>query len=205
MKPDFEKVFTFLRNRPMDVPLDVFGDNPYHALVSTVMSARTNDDTTLVAAKRLFQAAPTIGDLAKMTEEEIVKLIYPVGFYKTKAKNIKKLAQTLVEQFNSEVPQTREELISLPGVGRKTANLVLNRAFNKPAIAVDIHVHRITNMLGWVNTKEPEETEQALMDLVPEKYWSEMNTLFVSIGRQNRSITKLKQILEENGLINSQA
>jgi endonuclease III len=203
MTIDFEKTFQVLRQEPVDVPLEVFHSDPYQALVSTVMSARTNDDTTLVAARKLFSTAPDIETLAKLQETEIAKLIFPVGFYKTKAKNLKKLAQKLMDDFEGQVPSTREELMDLPGVGRKTANLVLNRAFDKPAIAVDTHVHRITNMLGWVQTNSPEKTEIALMQLVPEKYWSEMNKLFVSLGRQKRSINKLEEFLKEHDLINS--
>ncbi len=117
---------------------------------------------------------------------KLPSLFSPLDSIKQKQKNLKKLAQKITEEFSGEIPETREELMSLPGVGRKTANLVLNRAFNKPAIAVDIHVHRITNMLGWVDTTDPEDTEEVLMGIIPQKYWTEMNTLFVSLGRQNR-------------------
>lgn len=130
------------------VPLEIFGDDPYKTLISTLMSSRTNDDTTLAAAERLFAKAPNIKALTKFSEEEIATLIFPVGFYKTKARHIKLLAEKIVKEFGGHVPQTREELTTLPGVGRKTANLVLNRAFGKPAIAVDTHVHRISNILG---------------------------------------------------------
>lgn len=182
------------------VPLEIFEDS-YKVLISTVMSARTNDDTTLPAAKRLFEKAPDINSLNKLSEKEIVKLIYPVGFYKTKAKNIKKLTKKILEEFSGEIPNTREELMTLPGVGRKTANLVLNRAFNKPAIAVDTHVHRICNILGWVKSDNPEETERQLIQNLPQIYWSDMNRLFVSIGRQYRSEKQLRNFLEENNLL----
>ena len=123
-------------------------------------------------------------------------MIYPVGFYKTKAKHLTKLAKLITK-----APKTREGLMKLPGVGRKTANLVLNRAFGIPAIAVDTHVHRISNLLGWVKTKTPEQTEKELIKILPTKYWPEVNRLFVSIGRQFISKKRLEEFLEENKLI----
>jgi endonuclease III len=197
----FQKVYDVFEKNYVLVPLEIFRDNPFQTLVATMMSARTNDDTTVIAAKRLFAKAPDPDTLAKLSEEEIAKLIYPVGFYKTKAKQLKVIALRLIEQFEGHVPKTRDELMSLPGVGRKTANLVLNRAFGIPAIAVDTHVHRISNMLGWVHTKTPEHTEVALMELLPHKYWTQMNNLFVSIGRQFRSHKKLVEFLMKNDLI----
>ena len=165
------------------------------------MSARTNDDTTLVAAKRLFQKAPDVKSLDKLSEEEISKLIYPVGFYKTKSKHLKLLASKLLKEFDGKVPKTREELITLPGVGRKTANLVLNRAYKIPAISVDTHVHQITNMLGWVHTKSPEKTEIELNKILPKKYWNDINRYFVSIGRQFTSKKRLVEFLKTEGLV----
>jgi endonuclease-3 len=193
---DFEKVFKLFKKKYVLVPLEVFGSDPYKTLISTLMSARTNDDTTLAAAKRLFEKAPTLKSLRGLDENSIAKLIYPVGFYKTKAKHIKKLANMI-----NQVPKTREELVKLPGVGRKTANLVLNRAFKIPAIAVDVHVHRITNLLGWVKTKTPEKTELELIRVLPKKYWPDTNKLFVSIGRQFTSKKKLEDFLKSNQLI----
>ncbi len=201
-KVGYLKVFKVFRKNYLLVPLEIFGSDPYKTLISTLMSARTNDSTTLLAAKRLFEKAPDIKKLNDLTEMQISKLIYPVGFYKTKAKHIKVLARTVLERFDGQVPKTREELVTLPGVGRKTANLVLNRAFDIPAIAVDTHVHRISNLLGWVNTKSPEKTELALTKDLPKKYWPEMNKLFVSIGRQFTSKKKLTEFLKKEGLIN---
>jgi len=186
------------------IPLEAFENNPYKILISTLMSARTNDDTTFVASSRLFEKAPTIFDLLNLPTPEIEKLIYPVGFYKTKAKHINKLSRIVVEEFKGNVPKSRERLMLLPGVGRKTANLVLNRAFGYPAIAVDTHVHRITNMLGWVSTKTPIETEKELMRIIPQKYWTKMNKLFVSLGRKYRSKIKLNEFLIQNNLIKTQ-
>lgn len=180
----------------MLVPLEIFGDDPYKTLVSTIMSARTNDDTTLAASKRLFKTAPTLDALNKLDTNVIEKLIYPVGFYKTKAKHLKEMSGMIIT-----VPKTREKLMALPGVGRKTANLVLNRAFGIPAIAVDTHVHRISNLLGWVKTKTPEETEKELVKVLPEKYWPATNKLMVSIGRQFTSKKKLVEFLKNKNLL----
>ncbi len=165
------------------------------------MSARTNDDTTLKAANRLFNKAPNIKGLDRLDQSEIEKLIYPVGFYKTKAKHLKLLARTVLTSFGGKVPNTRDELIKLPGVGRKTANLVLNRAFGIPAISVDTHVHQISNLLGWVHTKTPERTEKELIKILPKKYWSDINRLFVSIGRQYTTRMKLTEFLKGEELI----
>jgi endonuclease-3 len=136
-----------------------------------------------------------------MGQDNIEKLIYPVGFYKTKAKHLKELSKKVLSDFEGNIPKTRTELILLPGVGRKTANLVLNRAFDIPAIAVDTHVHRISNMLGWVNTKTPEKTETELIKFLPKSYWSRTNKLFVSTGRQFTTTKRLNDFLKEKGLI----
>ena len=165
------------------------------------MSARTKDDTTLLAAKRLFEKAPNIEALDRLDESEIRNLIYPVGFYRTKAKHIKSLSKTILEKFAGQVPSAQKELTTLPGVGIKTANLVLNRAFNISAIAVDTHVHRISNLLGWVHTKTPEQTERELVKILPKRYWPDTNRLFVSIGRQFTSKKKLIEFLKEEELI----
>ena len=165
------------------------------------MSSRTNDDTTKAAANRLFAKAPNIKVLGKLSEPEIRNLIYPVGFYKTKAKHLKDLAGSLLTRYRGKVPTTREDLMRLPGVGRKTANLVLNRAFGIPTISVDTHVHQISNLLGWVHTKTPEQTEKELIKILPKKYWSEINRLFVSIGRQYTTKKKLTEFLKKEKLV----
>ncbi len=198
---NIDKVFGVFRKNYTEIPLEIFGSNPYRSLVSTVMSARTNDTTTLAAANRLFDVAPTFDQLAKLDQLQIQKLIYPVGFYKTKSKHLRELARTVLAKYNGKVPMTRPDLISLPGVGRKTANLVLNRAFGIPAIAVDTHVHRISNMLDWVHTKTPEQTERELIKIIPKRYWPETNRLFVSIGRQFTSKKKLEEFLRKEKLI----
>ncbi len=187
---------TFKRNYIL-VPLEAFGKDPYKTLISTILSARTKDEVTLDASCRLFNKAPSIQELKKLNIEEIKKLIYPVGFYKTKAKHLNILARLNIIS----IPKTRDELMKLPGVGRKTANLVLNRAFNIPAIAVDTHVHRICNTLGWVKTKTPEQTEKKLVKILPIKYWPETNRLFVSIGRQYTTNKKLIEFLKKEKLL----
>lgn len=172
------------------MPLEVFGKNPYKTLISTILSSRTKDEVTLERSQELFKVAPNLKRLDNLSELEIRNLIYPVGFYKTKAKYLKKLNIT-------KVPKTRERLMKINGVGRKTANLTLNRAFNIPAIAVDTHVHRICNLLGWVKTKTPEQTEKELIKILPKKYWHEVNRLFVSIGRQHTTNKKLTEFLKK--------
>lgn len=157
--------------------------DPYKVLISTVLSLRTKDETTKEASLRLFERAPDIFKLKELSEEEIEKLIYPVGFYKTKAKNLKKIAKIIVDKYDGVVPSDLDELLKLPNVGRKTANLVLAKGYNIPAICVDIHVHRISNRLGLVKTKTPIETEFALSKILPKKYWIEFNDLLVPFGQ----------------------
>ncbi len=197
----FDKVFKVFEKHYILVPLEIFGNDPYKTLVSTLMSARTKDDTTLISAKRLFKKAPNIERLNQLGQLEIEKLIYPVGFYKTKSSHIKDLARLILTSYDGKVPKTQKELTTLPGVGVKTANLVLNRAFGIPAIAVDTHVHRISNLLGWVKTKTPEQTEKELIKVLPKKYWSDINRLMVSIGRQFTSKKKLVEFLKKENLI----
>lgn len=196
VETNFQLVFQTFKKHYVLVPLEVFKKDPYKTLVSTLLSARTRDEVTLLRSQELFKIAPNLKTLKKLKVEQIERIIYPVGFYKTKAKHLRELSELI-----DKVPNTREGLMKLPGVGRKTANLVLNRAFGVSAIAVDTHVHRISNLLGWVNTKTPQQTEFALIDLVPERYWPDMNRLFVSIGRQFYSTKKLKEFLKENNLL----
>jgi endonuclease-3 len=158
--------------------------SPYRVLVSTVISARTKDEVTAVASKQLFLRVDNPGDMAKLPESEIAKLIYPAGFYKTKARAIRALSKQLVEDFDGEVPETIEELLQFPGVGRKTANLVVTLAFGNPGICVDTHVHRIVNRIGAVRTKNPEETEFALRRVLLKRHWIEINDLLVMYGKE---------------------
>ena len=197
----FSKVLPTFKKNYKPIPLEAFGKEPYKTLISVLLSSRTLDSTTSKAATRLFEKAPTLNKLGQLKTVSIQKLIYPVGFYKTKAKQLTKLARQIHSEFEGKIPNTRDNLMKLPGVGRKTANLVLNRAFAKPAIAVDTHVHKISNLLGWVKTKTPEQTEKRLEKILPKKYWSDINRLFVSMGQQYRNQDKLKEFLRRNKLI----
>ena len=157
--------------------------DPFRILVGTILSARTQDATTAVAVEKLFNRVKTPAQLAALSEAEIEALIFPVGFYHTKAKHLKQLPAALEKNFNGRVPDEIDELCTLPGVGRKTANLVRALAFGKPAICVDVHVHRISNRLGLVKTKTPLETEMALREKLPPKYWIDWNSHLVAFGQ----------------------
>jgi endonuclease-3 len=157
--------------------------DPFLVLAGVLLSSRTKDSTTGPAVARLFEKASTPQAIAKMDERRIEELIFPVGFYHTKARNLKAMARMLVDEFNSKVPQTMHELLSIPGIGRKSANLVLSVAFGIPAICVDTHVHRIANRWGHVKTKGPFQTETALREKLPKRYWIEINRLLVIYGQ----------------------
>lgn len=157
--------------------------NPYRVLVSCILSLRTLDKTTGEASARLFRLADSPVKISGLTEQEIERAIYPVGFYRTKAKVIKEISARLLEDYEGRVPDSMEELLKLPGVGRKTANLVATMGFGLPGICVDTHVHRITNRWGYVKTKTPDETETALRARLPKKYWIEINDLLVTFGQ----------------------
>lgn len=159
-------------------------ENPFHILIATLLSARTQDQTTHAASKRLFTAAPTPQAMAALTVPQIEKLIYPVSFYRNKARFVKDTCQALVTRFAGRVPATLDEMVTLPGVGRKTANLVMILAFRSDRhICVDTHVHRIANRLGWVRTRLPEETEQALYQATDQRWWSLINLYLVTWGQ----------------------
>ncbi|MDR2135651.1 MAG: endonuclease III [Treponema sp.] len=161
-----------------------YSRDPWAVLVSTILSLRTKDEVTLAASARLLEKAAAPAELAALDEETIAALAYPAGFYRTKAANLKKIAAILLERYGGEVPSDMDQLLALPGVGRKTANLVLTEAFDLPGICVDVHVHRICNRAGWVRTKNPEETEMALREALPRKYWKGINALLVLYGQQ---------------------
>ena len=164
--------------------------NPYLVLIGCILSLRTNDKTTYPATLRMLELAKTPEQMMRVDIEDLEKAIYPVGFYKNKAKQIIELSKIIVEELNGKVPDEIDELIKFNGVGRKTANLVLAKGFNKPAICVDVHVHRIFNRIGYVNTKTPEETEFALREKLPIKYWLDINTLMVTLGQNICKPTK---------------
>ena len=157
--------------------------DPFKVLIATILSARTKDETTAAASRRLFERAGTIAELALLSVEDLERLIYPVGFFRTKAKHLKALPTVLQERFGGIVPRDIDDLLQLPGVGRKTANLVVAVAFNEPAICVDTHVHRIMNIWGYVQTTTPLATEMALRRQLPTRYWIRINSLLVAFGQ----------------------
>jgi endonuclease-3 len=157
--------------------------NPWAVLVSTILSLRTKDDVTLAASNRLLEKAKRPVELDRLAEEEVARLAYPAGFYRTKAASLKKIAAILLNRYDGKVPSDMDALLALPGVGRKTANLVLIEAFDLPGICVDVHVHRICGRAGWIAAKNPEETEMALRRDLPQKYWKGINALLVLYGQ----------------------
>jgi len=159
-------------------------EDPFQVLIATMLSARTQDATTLAASTRLFRVARTPRTMARLTVRQIERLIYPVSFYRHKAKHVKATCGLLVSRFGGRVPTTMEDLLALPGVGRKTANLVLILAFKSlKNICVDTHVHRISNRLGWVRTDSPDETEQALYRTAESRWWPYINLYLVTWGQ----------------------
>jgi endonuclease-3 len=161
-----------------------YGKDPFLILVSCLLSLRTKDTISLPVSLRLFQLAKTPQELLAIPLAKLEKLIHPVGFYHRKARQLKTMSADLIQRFDGQVPATEQELLSLPGVGRKTANLVLGEAFGIPALCVDTHVHRVSNRLGLVKTKTPEETEFALQKVIPKKNWIEFNPLIVIWGQR---------------------
>ena len=157
--------------------------DPYRVLISCILSLRTKDKTTAEASKRLFKAADGPRNMIRLSYAGLEKLIYPVGFYHTKARVILDISRRILKEFNGRVPDTEGELLSFKGVGRKTANLVLGLGYGIPAICVDTHVHRISNRLGWIKTRIPTESEEALMRLIPKGHWIELNTALVTFGQ----------------------
>ncbi len=160
-----------------------YTQTPFTTLVSCVLSLRTQDRTTAEASEALFRHADTPEAVLKLPAEKIERLIYPVSFFRVKSRTIREIASTLLERFQGAVPDTIDALLTLPGVGRKTANIVVTLAFHKPGIAVDIHVHRISNRLGYVVTRGPDETEMALRAKLPRRYWIVFNDLLVAFGQ----------------------
>ncbi len=188
---EVDYVFSQFRKKleEMNFPVPAVGliaeedNSPYRVLVATIISLRTQDKVTYEASKRILSEAPDITKLYSLSEERIQDLIKPSAFYLRKAGQLKEIARTVISSFNGEIPSTKKELMSLPGVGTKTANLVLNLSFNEPYICTDCHVHEITQRLGWSGEKTPEETEKALEKILPMKYWIEINELFVRYGQ----------------------
>ncbi|MCR4881577.1 MAG: endonuclease III [bacterium] len=187
MKKDIRKIIEILNGQNLPrtdfVQLMEGLKNPYLVLIFCILSLRTKDETTYPAALRLFELAKTPKDMMEKSEEDIAKAIYPVGFYKNKASQIKELSKKLIEEYNGQVPCDIEELCKFKGVGRKTANLTMAKGFGKPAICVDVHVHRICNRIGYVQTKEPDETELVLRKQLPKDLWLDINTILVTFGQ----------------------
>ena len=191
VKPEgWSSVFRTLRrhlgssNPPSVTKIAQEDPDPFRVLVSTMISLRTKDEVTTAASERLLNRADTPQALAALPQSTIAALIYPAGFYRTKAEHLKATASSLVRDHTGKVPQNMDDLLALPGVGRKTANLVRNLGFGVPAICVDTHVHRISNRMGWVRTNSPEQTETSLMAVLPRRYWIPVNELLVGFGKR---------------------
>jgi len=178
LKREYEK-----KRTPVVELIQARTNDPFQVLVATILSSRTLDQTTAAACRKLFGVVHKLEDLRRIPRLRLERLIYPVGFYRTKAKLLKRLPDVMAERFGGVIPETVEELVRLPGVGRKTANLVVTVAFNKPAICVDVHVHRICNRWGFIRTHTPLETEMVLRRRLPVKYWKVFNSYLVSFGQ----------------------
>ena len=170
-------------NPPIITFIATRGAAPFEVLVSTLLSLRTKDEVTAEAARRLFEKATTPEQILALGEDELARLIYPVGFYPTKAKRLLEISRIILDEHHGQVPDSIEMLLKLPGVGRKTANLVLVEGFKKDAICVDTHVHRISNRIGYVKTKTADQTEFALREKLPRKHWIRYNELLVAFGQ----------------------
>lgn len=187
----FDRIFTLFSDKLAELgsPLPSVSmiaeedSDPYRVLVSTIISLRTKDAVTMEASKRLFQAAPDIDTLASMDAGRIAEIIKPAGFYRRKGEQLKRIAEMLRDEHGSSVPDDMDTLLSLPGVGLKTASLVLNLGFGIDALCVDCHVHEISNRLGWVSAKSPEETEKELRKILPRRFWIPLNELLVRYGQ----------------------
>jgi endonuclease III len=170
-------------NAPVVIFMGQVGDDPFRVLIATLISLRTKDEVTGPASQRLFARAASPQEILSLDEAEIARLIYPAGFYKTKARTIRTVCRELLDRYDGRIPDTVDELLTLPGVGRKTANLVVAAGHHKPALCVDTHVHRITNRWGYVSTTTPDETEFALRAQLAAPYWQPFNSHLVALGQ----------------------
>ena len=186
---DIKQIVIILRDEVRNLAVPIVTEisrrrrDPFEVLISTVLSLRTKDQVTREAALKLLARARTAEEIRALPEDEIARLIFPVGFYKTKARTLIHICNDLLERFGGQVPDDLDALLTLKGVGRKTANLVVTLGFGKPGICVDTHVHRVSNRLGYVQTKTPEQTEMALRAKLPPEYWIEFNDLLVTWGQ----------------------
>jgi len=192
MEPDWDDIFARMEqavraqgnNLPSVSTIAREAADPFRVLVSTLISLRTKDEVTVAASRRLFLLADTPQAMLACSQTEIEKAIYPAGFYRIKAANILSISRILIDVYDGLVPSDRELLLKLPGVGVKTANLTLNLGFRIDAICVDTHVHRISNRMGWIETRKPEDSELALEKIMPRRYWIPLNELLVTFGQQ---------------------
>ncbi len=188
-KPDIETIIRRLKavykqwNVPIVTLISNRSHDPFRILIATILSQRTKDEVTAQASERLFRLASAPAGMAALTEDKIRRAIYPVGFYRVKAGRIRIVAEAIAVRYHGVVPDTIDELIQLPGVGRKTANLVVGLGYGKPAICVDTHVHRISNRFGYIKTKTPLETEMVLRKILPRRHWIVYNDLLVALGQ----------------------
>ena len=183
MRKNIHAIMRLLRKEIGITKPAVLHPTPFKTLISTVLSARTKDSTTFPASLRLFKKFPNAKKLSKASVREVQKLVFPVGFYKTKAKRIIRISKILLQKFHGKVPKTLPELISLPGVGRKTAACVLVYGFGIPEIPVDVHVAVISKRLGWTNETNPDKVRADLIKIIPQEYWLELNELMVKHGQ----------------------
>ena len=186
-KQNIDKIINEIKNANLPQTefvklMEEFHD-PFKVLICCILSLRTNDKTTYPCSLRMLELGKEPKDFLSVDVDTLAQAIYPVGFYKNKAQQILDISKELVEKYDSNVPKSIDELVKFKGVGRKTANLVMAKGFGIPAICVDVHVHRISNRLGWVKTKTPDETEMELRKLIPEKYWLDINTILVTFGQ----------------------
>lgn len=186
-KQNIDKIINEIKNANLPQTefvklMEEFHD-PFKVLICCILSLRTNDRTTYPCSLRMLELGKEPKDFLSVDVDTLAQAIYPVGFYKNKAQQILDISKGLVEKYDSNVPKSIDELVKFKGVGRKTANLVMTKGFGIPAICVDVHVHRISNRLGWVKTKTPDETEMELRKLIPEKYWLDINTILVTFGQ----------------------
>lgn len=186
LEKDIATVLRIIRKKAVDWPIPAIGKytkTPYKVLISCILSLRTKDKTTIEASDRLFLMADNPNSMVGLLAAEIESIIYPVSFYRVKAETVQEISKQLLDRFGGEVPADIDDLLTLPGVGRKTANIVVTLAFRKEGIAVDTHVHRISNRLGYVHTNSPDETEMVLRDKLPRRFWIVVNDLFVAFGQ----------------------